>query len=268
MDLFLDEIEPDELQMIDDVLTESESIDLYLSDIKKIPTFISNEQEINYVNLLIDGDIDARNKLIVNNLKLVINIAKRLHNLNKLTNFKRINLIDLISEGNLGLIKASEKFDPSHGAKFSTYAYYWIFSFIASSIRNVNNIVHIPDRIIKKNKINENSLFLNSEQFHSISYKEHSCVFDELGCESTENPISNIYEEDKINFIKNFPCLSDIEKKILFMRFGIDTDVKSFTEIGKELNFTRQRAQQIFKRSLETIKKIANENNFKLQDFI
>lgn len=113
-----------------------DAIRLYLKDIKKLP-LLTPEEEISLANRIKRGDRAARAKMIQSNLRLVINIAKKYSHLG-------VSMLDLIEEGNLGLMKAVEKFNPKKGYRFSTYAAWWIRQYISRAIANQGKTVRMP----------------------------------------------------------------------------------------------------------------------------
>ncbi|MFA6079293.1 MAG: sigma-70 family RNA polymerase sigma factor, partial [Candidatus Omnitrophota bacterium] len=118
-----------------------DAIRLYLKDIKKL-ALLTAEEEIDLAKKIKRGDKNARSKMIQSNLRLVINIAKKYSHLG-------VSMLDLIEEGNLGLMKAVEKFNPKKGYRFSTYAAWWIRQFISRAIANQGKTVRIPVYIIE-----------------------------------------------------------------------------------------------------------------------
>ena len=113
-----------------------DAVRLYLKDIKDIP-LLTPEEEISLANRIKRGDVKAQRQMISSNLRLVINIAKRYSHLG-------VPLLDLIEEGNIGLMKAVDKFNPKRGFRFSTYGAWWIRQFITRAIANQGNTVRIP----------------------------------------------------------------------------------------------------------------------------
>ena len=118
-----------------------DAIRLYLKDIKKLP-LLTSEEEIYLANRIKKGDKAARAKMIQSNLRLVINIAKKYSHLG-------VSMLDLIEEGNMGLMKAVEKFNPKKGYRFSTYAAWWIRQYISRAIANQGKTVRMPVYIIE-----------------------------------------------------------------------------------------------------------------------
>jgi len=256
-------------------------IKAYLRDVRPI-ALLTAQEEISLGRQVQKGDQDARNKMIRANLRLVISIAKRYVNLG-------VPLSDLIEEGNIGLMKSVEKFDPERGFRFSTYSAWWIKQGISRAIIDQGKMIRVPvymnEEILKYKKMVEKLTHkLNRRPTMAEVAKRLKTTIDKIkGLEnsiakmsSLDAPIGesgdgqvkdiiqdhNIVGPDEelemffnkeraIGFLK---LLNERERKILEMRYGlIDGDCKTLAEIAKELGVSRERVRQI---EAATIKKI------------
>ena len=264
-----------------DVYT-SDSESLYLREVCKIP-LLSIEEEKILAHKVAEGDIKARSTFIESNLRLVISIAKK---------YKGCGLpfLDLVEEGNIGLMKAVDKFDIEKGYKFSTYATWWINQTIGRAIadksRNIRIPVHMYDRVLNYNKTvihmqNQNCktptiIEVANELNISLSEASKLCILqdDTLSINETIDENGNTIEdflasedptpEDiiidkslKIQLKKIFnDCkLKDREIEILMLRYGIITEQpKTLDEVGKLYNITRERVRQLEAKALKKIR--------------
>ena len=257
---------------------------LYLSDIQKYRLLTKEEEQELFKRIREENDDQARQLLILSNLRLVISTAKKLLG-------NGLPLIDLISEGNIGLIKAINKFDYDKGHRFSTYAVWWIKQSIKKAIINTGRDIRIPsykyEQLTKVNKVITEYTNRHGEA-PSIEYIAKEVEFKEtkvvLLLNEFQDVISlnetigdNIYLEDVIGedasveeeMIKEDQLiemrellekiLSDREKKILELRYGLyDNKIHTLKEIGEILNITRERVRQIEKKAIIKLK-----NHFK-----
>lgn len=132
----------DDVNITEDVQRNLDATQLYLSEIGFSP-LLSAEEEVLYGRKALHGDMQAREQMIVSNLRLVVKIARRYNN-------RGLALLDLIEEGNLGLIRAVEKFDPARGFRFSTYATWWIRQTIERAIMNQTRTIRLPIHVVKE----------------------------------------------------------------------------------------------------------------------
>ncbi len=262
-------------------MEEKDLVSLYLDDIKKYE-ILDREEEEKLLRKVKEGDLEAKNKLILCNLRLVISVAKNYMN-------KGMTLIDLISEGNFGLIRAIDKFDIEKGFRFSTYAVWWIKQSITKAVMSKGREIRIPsykyDLLNKINKIiveelmntgdyptNEviaEKLKLSPEKVANImvEFQEivslNSSVGDNIYLEDTIlNEDSENFENDIINEIskkKIYEILDNLEereKDILLRRYGLSGyDIHTLEQVGEAFNITRERVRQIEKKTLAKLRK-------------
>jgi RNA polymerase primary sigma factor len=254
---------------------DSDSIKSYLSEINKIP-LLTDEEELELAIKSQQGDRRAREKLVISNLKFVISVAKQYQNFG-------ILFEDLINEGNIGLIKASERFDPSRGFKFISYAVWWIRQTILESIANNGKSIRIPgNQISFIQKINKCSKEFEQYNDREPTEEELAEIMDEdvykismllrnnnkiasldapIGEDSEDtfslydlisiNDENNIdYEMDKNSLatdIENvMSTINPRQKEIIGMYFGIMGYPKmTLEEIGEYFSLTRERVRQV-----------------------
>ncbi len=282
----------------DTVLAEGLAIDdpvrMYLKEIGKVD-LLSPDEEIELAKRMLEGDEKAKKRLAEANLRLVVSIAKRYVGRGML-------FLDLIQEGNLGLIKAVEKFDYTKGYKFSTYATWWIRQAITRAIADQARTIRIPVHMVETiNKVIRVSRQLLQELGHDPSPEE---IADEMGIPadkvreimkiaqepvSLETPIGE--EEDshlgdfipdddapepaevasftllKEQLVEVLKTLTPREEKVLRLRFGIeDGRTRTLEEVGKEFNVTRERIRQIEAKALRKLRHPSRSK--KLKDFL
>ena len=267
---------------------------MYLKDIGKIP-LLSNDEEIEIAKRIELGDESAKKRLAEANLRLVVSIAKRYVG-------RGMQFLDLIQEGNLGLIKAVEKFDYTKGYKFSTYATWWIRQAITRAIadqaRTIRNPVHMVETI--------NRLIRTSRQLLQELGREPQ---PEEIAERMEMPVDRVWEIMKISqepvsletpigeeedshlgdflpddhvavpadvatytllheqLLEVLETLTDREQKVLKLRFGLDDGrPRTLEEVGKEFNVTRERIRQIEAKALRKLRHPSRSK--KLKDYL
>ena len=267
---------------------------MYLKDIGKVPLLTAGE-ELDLAIKMSEGDENAKCRMVEANLRLVVSIAKRYVG-------RGMNFLDLIQEGNLGLIKAVEKFDYTKGYKFSTYATWWIRQAITRAIADQGRTIRVPVHMVETmNKVGRVSRQLLQELGHDPSAEE---IAEEMGMTadkvrdilkiaqepvSLETPIGEeedshlgdfIPDEDasepseaasfsllKEQLMEVLDTLTPREKKVLELRFGIvDGRTRTLEEVGKEFNVTRERIRQIEAKALRKLRHPSRSK--KLRDFL
>ena len=271
-------------QYLDDV--SDDSVRLYLREIGKIP-LLSAEEEMDLARRIVEGDKKAKDKMAEANMRLVVSIAKRYSG-------RGLDFLDLIQEGNTGLLRAVEKFDPDKGFKFSTYATWWIRQAITRAIADQARTIRIPVHMVETiNKllrtqrrmtqelnreptIEELSKELDMEP-EKIEYvikikqdissldagvgrdgeDDDSVLQDFIVDEDTVSPedsASNQLLKEQVQEILSI--LSDREQKIVRMRFGLDNGKNhTLEEVGQEFAVTRERIRQIEAKALAKLRK-------------
>lgn len=279
-------------------LGEGISIDdpvrMYLKEIGKVP-LLSATEEIELAKRMADGDQEAKKKLAEANLRLVVSVAKRYVGRGML-------FLDLIQEGNLGLIKAVEKFDYRKGYKFSTYATWWIRQAITRAIadqaRTIRIPVHMVETINKLIRVNRQLLQEYGREPRPDEIAAEMGISEEKVREiikvaqepvSLETPIGEEEDSHLGDFIADdvTPAPADVaaftllkeqlmevldsltprEKKVLRLRFGLDDGkARTLEEVGKEFNVTRERIRQIEAKALRKLRHPSRSK--KLKDFL
>ena len=284
-DILLEMDQDPDIAMLDDLssnVMSDDPVKLYLKEIGDYP-LLTAEEEIDLAQRIMDGDEAAKTRLAESNLRLVVSIAKRYVG-------RGLSFLDLIQEGNLGLIKAVDKFDYTKGFKFSTYATWWIRQAITRSIADQSRTIRIP---------------VHMSEVINKTYRVSRTLLQELGREPTEQEIADamdlpaskireilkvsadpisldtpIGEEDDSHlgdFIKDdsvigpedaaaytvlqdqisklLNTLTEREQRVLILRFGLkDGRSRTLEEVGKEFNVTRERIRQIEAKALRKLR--------------
>lgn len=260
----------------------------YMQEIGKTP-LLSKEEEIALAARIKKGDKAARDHMISANLRLVVKIAHDYNNFG-------LPLLDLISEGNIGLVKAVERFDPSKGGKLSTYAAWWIKQSIKRALANQSKTIRLPvhlvDRIAKMRKItaelaeeldreptDEEIAYMMDLPVNKVAHlksvsvrpssldapvgEDGDTTFGELvGDENESSPLDNLQEKSVSNDIKSvIGQLEDREAEIIHLRFGLDGNHPlTLEEVGERFDITRERVRQIQNIALHKMRRILTEN--------
>jgi RNA polymerase primary sigma factor len=268
---------------------------LYLKELRKFPIMTMAEERA-CAGMVLKGDQEARRKLIEANLRLVVKIARKYSNLG-------VSNLDLIEEGNIGLIKAVEKFDPSRNCRFSTYATWWIRQSIERSIANFSRTIrlpiHISSRMYKISKIisahlereggteptpeeiaKETGLsidFVNNLFSMVIKTYSFETLIDEDGKLTLEDTIPNTSFEEPFSALEQARRVEEVaswldilgsdEKKVTILRFGLDGEEPQTLEaIGKLFGVTRERIRQIEQKALNKLRKTVKRRNIEREN--
>jgi RNA polymerase primary sigma factor len=289
-----EEVVPEAAVYLEDDVAD-DSVRLYLREIGKIP-LLNAEEELALANRVVAGDRDAKDKMAEANMRLVVSIAKRYVG-------RGLDLLDLIQEGNTGLLRAVEKFDPDKGFKFSTYATWWIRQAITRAIADQARTIRIPVHMVETiNKLLRTQRRLTQELNreptndeiakameidvdkveHIMKIKqdissldasirddeEDSVLADFIEDEDTVSPEESATGQLLKEQVKDMlSALTEREQKILKLRFGLE-DGKSHTleEVGQEFSVTRERIRQIEAKALAKLRK--HRDAKKLHDYI
>jgi RNA polymerase primary sigma factor len=259
-------------------------LDTYLAGINEVP-LLTPEEEIGLATRIQRGDLAAREHMIRANLRLVVSIAKNYLN-------RGLSFMDLIEEGNIGLMKAVEKFDPKAGCRFSTYATWWIKQGIRRSLINTVKTVRVPSymseivsrwkatamelnyrlgrqptsaEIAEELDLPENNwnvvretVLANSQPNHSMSEDSSSVFTDVLEDQRTRRPEEELFGAMELTRLRQLlDMLEPRESKIVKLRYGIGTaEPMTLKAIGKKFGLTRERVRQMEQQALQKLHRI------------
>ncbi len=267
---------------------------IYLSEIGFTP-LLSAEEEIHYARLVQKKDKVARTKMIESNLRLVVKIAKRYLN-------RGLSLLDLIEEGNLGLMRAVEKFDPERGFRFSTYATWWIRQTIERAIMNQSRTIRLPIHVVKElngylrtarrltqlsdheatsqeiaddmhtsienvermMELNEKTVSVDTMS----NYDDNKSLLSTLTDDNSPDPIDSLQQSDlKAHLDAWLNELSVNQREVIKRRYGLSGHEKGTLEdVGEAIGLTRERVRQIQVEALKVLKKILIKHGVSKQD--
>lgn len=265
----------------------------YIRQINKIP-LLSAEEEQELGIRIANGDEAARQKMIESNLRLVVNIAKRY------TDKSSMPFLDLVQEGNIGLMKAVEKWDYTMGYKFSTYATHWIKQAISKAFIDQSHTIRIPGHIVEKiNKMNKANSALTQQLGHEptidelaaelditplevqnlknitktpssmdspLNEDEDATVGDLVADTDTQSPMEEMFQESiRKTIAEVLSSLDKREQQVIEMRYGLnDTRPRTLDECGEFFGLTKERVRQIEAKALRKLRNPARANKLKI----
>lgn len=263
------------MQLKKTILLNTEEFQLYVKDLKRIPV-ITHERQEQIFQELNRPEISKKEKetlheeLVLGNLRFVISVAKMYQN-------QGLDILDLVSEGNIGLIKAAERFEPSSGFKFISYAVWWVKQSIMAALNEYSRTIRVPSNVIQdsqKQKKNDDSLeniFLCDDE-ETFDVNIPSCVslddqinedgdqlIDIIPNSNAGNPESylNSKEEIKKRVAMMLSVLDEREKVIIERYFGLNGIESNLDDLGEQFGCTKERIRQLRDKA---IKKLRNES--------
>lgn len=273
-----------------------DSVRMYLKEIGKVP-LLSRDEEVEVAKRIKNGDESAKDELAVANLRLVVSIAKRYAKHNG-----KMGILDLIQEGNIGLMKAVDKFDYSKGFKFSTYATWWIRQAITRALADQDRMIRIPVHVVESiNKMNRIQRILQQDldrdakpeelaaemneplqkvqEIITVAKNQETDSLDKPVGEEGDSQLGDLLEDNKATNPEEYTAfemlkdqlssmmgefLTDREAKVLKLRFGLENDEPhTLEEVGRSLGVTRERVRQI---EAKAVKKLKHHSDL-LQDY-
>ncbi|MFV4942346.1 sigma-70 family RNA polymerase sigma factor [Lactobacillus delbrueckii] len=273
-----------------------DSVRMYLKEIGKVP-LLSRDEEVEVAKRIENGDELAKDELAAANLRLVVSIAKRYAKHNG-----KMGILDLIQEGNIGLMKAVDKFDYSKGFKFSTYATWWIRQAITRALADQDRMIRIPVHVVESiNKMNRIQRILQQDldrdakpeelaaemneplqkvqEIITVAKNQETDSLDKPVGEEGDSQLGDLLEDNKAINPEEYTAsemlkdqlssmmgefLTDREAKVLKMRFGLENDEPhTLEEVGRSLGVTRERVRQI---EAKAVKKLKHHSDL-LQDY-
>ncbi len=288
--------EKQQTTVLKDKVQKSSSVDatqIYLSEIGFSP-LLSAEEEVYFSRLSLKGDAPSRKRMIESNLRLVVKIARRYNN-------RGLPLLDLIEEGNLGLIRAVEKFDPERGFRFSTYATWWIRQTIERAIMNQTRTIRLPIHVVKELNIylrtsrelvqkldheptaediansldkpvaDVTKILRLNERIASVdtpfSGDSDKVLLDVIADNNSNGPEGDLQSEDMSNNIVNWLNeLNSKQKEVIARRFGLmGYEAETLENVGIEIGLTRERVRQIQVEGLKRLRDILSQQNLSIE---
>ena len=272
-----------QLKISKSITVRTQSLDKYLHAISREPQLTADE-EVELARRIKEGDSDALDTLVRSNLRFVVSVAKQYHN-------KGVELLDLISEGNLGLIKAAEKFDETRGFKFISYAVWWIRQAIQQAIPEQSRVVRLPqNRLGEISKVRKAMMDFEQEFLRQPSNDElaemlgmsvekvadalshnalslsldapfggeedDGCLLDVVSSSDAPKPDESLSRNESlaIEIKRVLSQLEEREREVLQKSFGIGCDEMTLEEIAEEYNLTRERVRQIKEKAVRRLK--------------
>lgn len=300
IDAELEEIEADDIDPIEEILAGQEEMQknldatqLYLGEIGFSP-LLSAEEEVYFARRALKGDAASRKRMIVSNLRLVVKIARRYNN-------RGLALLDLIEEGNLGLIRAVEKFDPERGFRFSTYATWWIRQTIERAIMNQTRTIRLPIHVVKELNVylraarelaqkldheptaeeiaaslekpveDVTKMLRLNERITSvdtpIGSDNDKALLDIIADEKGYGPEEDLQDKDiKCSIVRWLEELNPKQREVLARRFGLmGYEPSTLEDVGAEIGLTRERVRQIQVEALRRLRDMLGHQGLNLE---
>jgi RNA polymerase nonessential primary-like sigma factor len=276
-----------------EVPSNLDATQIYLNEIGFSP-LLTAEEEVYYSRLSLKGDEPSRKRMIESNLRLVVKISRRYNN-------RGLPLLDLIEEGNLGLIRAVEKFDPERGFRFSTYATWWIRQTIERAIMNQTRTIRLPIHVVKELNVylragreliqkldheptaedianylgkpvkDVSKMLRLNERMSSVDTPFGSdsdiALLDVIPDEKSAEPESSIQAEDiNNNIVTWLNELNTKQREVLARRFGLlGYEAATLENVGTEIGLTRERVRQIQVEALKRLRDILSQQNLSIE---
>lgn len=277
----------------DEPSSNLDATQIYLSEIGFSP-LLSAEEEVYFSRLALKGDEPSRKRMIESNLRLVVKIARRYNN-------RGLPLLDLIEEGNLGLIRAVEKFDPERGFRFSTYATWWIRQTIERAIMNQTRTIRLPIHVVKELNIylrasrelvqkldheptaediaqaldkpvaDVSKMLRLNERITSVDTPfagdSDKALLDVIADEKGQGPEVCLQNQDMNNNIIHWLNeLNSKQREVLARRFGLmGYEAATLEDVGTEIGLTRERVRQIQVEALKRLRDILSQQNLSIE---
>jgi len=271
-------------------LSQADATRIYLKQIGFSP-LLTAEEEIRIGRLVAEGDEDARRQMIESNLRLVVKISRRYLN-------RGLPLLDLIEEGNLGLIRAVEKFDPERGFRFSTYATWWIRQTIERALMNQTRTIRLPVHVLKEiNVYHRAARELTQQLDHEPTAAEIAekldvplnsvrkmldltenvtsidtpfendparTLMESVADEKASDPADILQGDIVDKYIDSWlNSLTEKQREVIERRFGLrGRDTQTLEEVGKEVGVTRERVRQIQVEALQKLRGLLEKNGY------
>jgi RNA polymerase nonessential primary-like sigma factor len=296
----LKELEVDDADLMEEILANQEDIQknldatqLYLGEIGYSP-LLSAEEEVYFSRRALKGDQASRKRMIVSNLRLVVKIARRYNN-------RGLALLDLIEEGNLGLIRAVEKFDPERGFRFSTYATWWIRQTIERAIMNQTRTIRLPIHVVKELNVylraareltqkldhaptaeeiafaldkpveDVTKMLRLNERITSvdtpIGSDNDKALLDIIADEKGHGPEEELQDKDmKFSIVRWLEELNPKQREVLARRFGLmGYEPSTLEDVGAEIGLTRERVRQIQVEALRRLRDMLGHQGLNME---
>ncbi|MDX2320227.1 MAG: RNA polymerase sigma factor RpoS [Moritella sp.] len=276
--------------------SDAKSLDatqLYLGEIGFSP-LLTAEEEVFYARRALRGDASSRKRMIESNLRLVVKIARRYNN-------RGLALLDLIEEGNLGLIRAVEKFDPERGFRFSTYATWWIRQTIERAIMNQTRTIRLPIHVVKELNVylraarelaheldheptaediaekldkpvaDVSKMLRLNERISSVDTPiggdSEKALLDIISDDKGDSPESCTQNEDiKFSIVRWLEELNPKQREVLARRFGLlGYDASTLEDVGREIGLTRERVRQIQVEALRRLREVLAQQGLSVE---